>query len=369
MTRTTPAGFAGILAFMGLLAGCAAPREPQAAPSRQDVIVYHQPERFCGWPANNGMWSWEDEILVGFTLAHYKEYPDRHSYDRDKPRETVMARSQDGGRTWRLERPESLADNSGEEPVACPGGIRFDHPDFAMRCRNDSLQVSYDRGRTWGTPYLLPDFGQIDIMPRTDYLVSDPESSLLFLTATKQNGREGRPFVAEAMGGGKTIRFVSWIGPEPEGFSIMPSTVQISPEHLLSAIRRYDRESIEEGWIEVHRSEDDGESWTWLSKVADNGAHAGNPPSMIRLRDGRIVVTYGRRSPPYGIRARISRDQGKTWEPELVLRDDARSWDIGYTQSVQRPDGQVVTVYYYSTEEHREQHIAGTIWDPGEAGG
>jgi hypothetical protein len=31
------------------------------------VIVYKQPGRFCGWPANNGAWSWDNEILVCFT--------------------------------------------------------------------------------------------------------------------------------------------------------------------------------------------------------------------------------------------------------------------------------------------------------------
>jgi hypothetical protein len=31
---------------------------------------------------------------------------------------------------------------------------------------------------------------------------------------------------------------------------------------------------------------------------------------------------------------------------------------------VQRSDGKVVTIYYYTTEQNPEQHIAATIWDP-----
>ena len=85
---------------------------------------------------------------------------------------------------------------------------------------------------------------------------------------------------------------------------------------------------------------------------------------MVRLRDGRIVVTYGYRSSPQGIRAKISRDNGKTWADEIILRQDGRTWDLGYPQTIQRPDGKLVTIYYYTTEEIPEQHIAATIWDP-----
>lgn len=85
---------------------------------------------------------------------------------------------------------------------------------------------------------------------------------------------------------------------------------------------------------------------------------------MIRLKDGRIVVTYGYRAKPYGIRAKISLDEGKTWEQEIHLRDDGLSADLGYPRTVQRPDGKIVTVYYFTTKEIPEQHIAATIWDP-----
>ena len=85
---------------------------------------------------------------------------------------------------------------------------------------------------------------------------------------------------------------------------------------------------------------------------------------MIKLSDGRLCVTYGYRSVPYGIRARISSDHGKTWSKEIIIRDDARNFDIGYTRTVQREDGMIVTIYYFTTDTHNEQHIAATIWDP-----
>ena len=116
-------------------------------------------------------------------------------------------------------------------------------------------------------------------------------------------------------------------------------------------------------WIDVYRSTDDGQSWQFLSKGADTGMRNGNPPNLLRLMDGRLCLAYGYRATPYGIRAKLSHDEGETWEDEIVLRDDGRTWDLGYPRMVQRPDGKLVTIYYYSTAENPEQHIAATIWD------
>lgn len=87
---------------------------------------------------------------------------------------------------------------------------------------------------------------------------------------------------------------------------------------------------------------------------------------MIGLEDGGLCVVYGYRSEPRGMRAKISRDGGRTWGTENHLRDDARTWDFGYPRMVLRPDGKVLAVYYYTTLENPEQHIAVTIFDPKE---
>ena len=323
------------------------------------VIVYKEPGRFCGWPANYGTWSWGNEILVGFKFAYYQAKERGHSYNREKPSEYVMARSLDGGETWTLERPKGL--DSKQKAVQCPGGIDFTHRDFALRCRSGHFGYSYDRGKTWQGPYKLPEFGQKNIMARTDYIINSKDDCFIFLTSSKTNGKEGRPFCARTTDAAKTVNFVSWISPEPEGFSIMPSTVRISKKHLISAIRRKE-EGL--GFIEIYQSNDNGQNWEFLSKPATTGRRNGNPPGMVRLSDGRIVVTYGYRSKPQGIRARISKDNGKTWSDEIHLRDDGRTWDLGYPQTVLRPDGKLVTLYYYTTKENPEQHIAATIWDP-----
>ena len=83
----------------------------------------------------------------------------------------------------------------------------------------------------------------------------------------------------------------------------------------------------------------------------------------VKLKDGRLVVTYGYRAEPYGIRARISSDEGATWNDEVVLRSDGGTWDLGYPRTVQRPDGKLVTAYYYNVG-NTERFIGATIWEP-----
>ena len=85
-----------------LMGGGAAVADDTAQPIRHTVVMKEE-GRFCGWPANRGIWSWEDEILVGFIYGYYKDYLGGHDIDRDRPSEHKLARSLDGGETWRIE--------------------------------------------------------------------------------------------------------------------------------------------------------------------------------------------------------------------------------------------------------------------------
>ena len=131
-----------------------------------------------------------------------------------------------------------------------------------------------------------------------------------------------------------------------------------------------DRRKVTRNWIEAAESRDDGVTWISLGKVADTdkGEYNGNPPALVRLKGGRLCAAYGYRAFPYGIRARISADNGQTWAEEIVLRSDGGTWDLGYPRMVVRPDGKAVVMYYYNTRHVPQQHIGVTIWDPGAIG-
>src|SRR5262249_28263295 len=159
-------------------------------------------------------------------------------------------------------------------------------------------------------------------------------------------------------------KFVSFIGPEPKGYSIMPSTVRLSPRDLVTTLRRLE-EDPKRSWIEAWRSGDNGESWSNLNEPAPDTGE-GNPPHLIRLADDRLCLTYGIRRKPFGMFARLSRDGAKTWDEPIVLRNDGGGRDIGYPRSVQRPDGRIVTLYYFwDKKTGPERYIAASIWDPG----
>jgi len=367
IARLIPAAAVALFVSTGLpLAHAQTPLPPDQV---EHAVVFKVPGRFIAHPANRGVWVWGDEILVGFKHAVYQDKPDSHSRDESKPQILTSARSLDGGRTWKEDDPAKFR---GDLPKAAPspGGIKFDHPDFALRIERDMFLYTYDRGRTWKGPYEIAGL-DLELSSRTDYLINGPDDAFFFFSAkhdaVKAGSYKDRAFMARTRDGGKTFKFVSWMTHEPLGTrSVMPSTVRVSAIELVSVLRR--RDDSKNNWIDAYASTDNGATWKFRSKVAstdqpDTG-HNGNPPVMVRLRDGKLVIAYGYRSPPYGIRARISDDNGRTWGRELVLRDDARTWDIGYPRMVVRPDGKVVTIYYITTAKEPEQHIAATIWDP-----
>jgi len=295
----------------------------------------------------------------------------------------LLARSLDGGESWNIEDPGKSGSGDLVVPkgflcvlrtdvqppalIDCNEDINFEHPDFCLTARMTSGQpsrfwYSYDRGHSWEGPCKLPNFDAPGTAARTDYIIDSKNECMLFITAAKSNGREGRPMCVKTMDGGKNWSFVSWIGPEPEGFSIMPASVRLSAHEVLVTVRRRERSG---SFIAGYLSNDNGRTWSHLDNpVEDTGI--GNPPAMVKMRDGRICLVYGYRAEPNSsIRAKISSDNGKTWSKDYFLRDDGSGQDIGYPRVVQRPDGKIVALYYFEDKKTGpERYIGATIWDP-----
>ena len=87
-------------------------------------------------------------------------------------------------------------------------------------------------------------------------------------------------------------------------------------------------------------------------------------PWPLQLRDGRIVVIFGRRRVPFGIGLIVSEDDGATWSTEAVIRADGSDGDLGYPVATQLDDGRIFTAYYFMEDDGNNfggtRHIAGS---------
>jgi Neuraminidase (sialidase) len=119
-----------------------------------------------------------------------------------------------------------------------------------------------------------------------------------------------------------------------------PSILALPDGALLAALR-----STRRGIIAVTRSEDGGHTWTEPRQVT---TPVQIPGDLLYLADGRVLLTYGRRIAPFGVRGILSQDGGRTWNTDrrVTLVADATSRDCGYPSSVQLADGSIVTAYY-----------------------
>ncbi len=356
-----------------LPAGLLAARQPGVL---KHVLVYRQPGRFGGWPANHGLWSWGDEILVGFSAAYFKKREWMyHQADPEQPEVPAFARSLDGGETWSIrEAPEQMLPRWGGKPGRpLDEPMEFTHPGFAWTLRFNNSNTgptvywySLDKGHTWRGPFEFPSLGLPGIPGRTDYLVLGRRQAMVFLTAAKSNGREGRPFCARTRDGGRNWQFVSYLGPEPAGFAIMPAAVKLADGSLVAAVRRRETAPTpQRDWIDTYSSRDEGKTWRQLDPGAPDTGRGGNPASLLRLQDGRICLIYGYRSEPYSMRARLSTDSGRSWGSDIFLRRGGKAPDLGYPRSVVRRDGSIVSVYYFNDGVHNERFLEAVLWDPG----
>ncbi len=355
----------------------------------QHVKVFYQEGKYGGWPANWGMWSWDEEILVGFTHADHKEGGSSHTYDV-KTGLAKFARSLDGGNSWSVEDgydagiteatwEHNIGDKSKPSKMLTTS-IDFTHPDLALTFRTchvldgpSSFYYSYNRGRNWEGAYkLLVDFpgrNPVGIVTRTDYIIDGQNELTAFLTVGFREGDNNWREVAavRTTDGGKTWEHLSWIGPRGVN-SIMPSSARLDPSRIITIIRR-----TKPPRMVSYLSEDNGLTWAQLDDPVQVDAN-GHPPALIKLNDGRLCLVYLLRNAEtvpegIGLYVTFSSDNGQTWDIPVQLRgNDGANWDIGYPRAVQLPDGNVVALYYYNNANDQirppYRYIAATLFNP-----
>ncbi len=363
MLRSAGVATAGVVLGIGRLAS-AAPR----AVVRAATVISHQPHLYHGWPTlarrRNGQL-----LLVcsGGREAHVCPFG-----------RVELMRSDDEGRTWSWPRVlidsaiddrdagvletargtilvttfTSLAYESilakAEKITAGGGGAwsedrlkrwRAAHHRLTPEQRQAELGVwmvrSSDGGATWSARYDC----RVD-SPHGPIQLSDGR----LLYAGKDLWRERhRVGICESTDDGRTWRWLAEL-PTREGDSHEDyhelHAVETADGRIVVQIRNHNAANA--GETLQSESSDGGKTWSAPHPIGVWGL----PSHLLRLKDDRLLMTYGHRRTPLGNQARWSNDHGRTWSEAILISGDGISGDLGYPSTVQLDDGSLLSVWY-----------------------
>lgn len=382
----------------------ARPRPPRQV---DHSTVYRRENEFCSWPFTSGFWENADGELIANFASRTVVYDDASKIRHDvlgqnsTNNKTVTVRSKDRGKTWDGNKPQinMMAGPGGSggpgQMATMPGA--FAEPvnyldrnllvsngsggGFATASARGTVRISRDGGKSWGPTVLLPLDGLAATTGIQSSLVRPDGRCLLFMFSVEKDNSNRRPLVYCSTNDGREFHFMSYIVPKVDpwgqaaGDYTDPSVAFIGhrwfyprgyllPNGRILCVVRCQRDPTGVMWSEVYYSDDGGHNWDFLSRVNDFGA----PCVLVPMPDGRIVAVYGYRLMPSGIRATVSEDGGKTWGPEIIVRNDGGSWDLGYPNAWYAGDGMVGTLYYFNSKDDKIQagggvrHIARSIF-------
>ncbi|MDE3000486.1 MAG: sialidase family protein [Gemmatimonadota bacterium] len=225
------------------------------------------------------------------------------------PYESIQViRSSDVGVTW-----------SDPDTVPFPEEDLMLHPHGQMRCLSDGTLVFNARGF-----YTKEAFGRNPKLP----------ARMSYLYRSRDGGKTWSDTTLVRSGGSET------------GFA------------ALNEVRWLAYVRFNDGPNRIAHSYDGGESWVrWEPAEPESGRHdagttgrpgAASPGSVAVLPNGNVLITYGYRAYPFGVRAIVSRDGGNTFDVnrEYVISDTAYHPDCGYPSTVCFADGTSVTAAY-----------------------
>lgn len=385
-----------------------AARSSGAVRQIEHVKLHGDRYSYCGHPRQCGLFYFGRGELVALhnhaPCAYQKREDVQHDwYGYHKRSVVLLQRSTDGGRTWpgenevvvwneaapleerrkylldALNAPRENIDLAKPEsivifPRTFLGPNQFGTPQmaaFALR--------SPDKGKSWEKvpTVVLPPPGCYSASPDNTPIVRLPDGTLLFPNRAF-GGRNGVDLYAST-DSGLSWNFRTRIC-EPHGY---PALVLLKSGRL----QCYNYP------LGMCYSDDGGKTWSARKLIlppkpspwADDDplyheelAHRSPTPHV--LRDGRILLFFARRiGPRRGMGFIVSTDNGATWSPDQILRDDASVYqattaagrkvdysDIGYPLAAEMEDGRIFTTYYYMVNDGNgfggSRFIAGTFF-------
>ncbi len=314
---------------------------------RPQVIV--AVDNVCAWP--NLTWMPDHSIIATIhnQASHLK-----------LPADVDCWASTDGGQTWAKRGTavprdnERVARGNVAAGIAGNGDLVVIASGWADPVAPDRggilppvVSRSTDGGRTWSVdaqafPHDGPGHGPLvpfgDILPGQDGL----------LRVALYGGKPGTSAIYRSADDGRT-----WGEPA----TISAGAVIHEPAFLHLGGGRWLLAARYDG-LDLYTSDDDAMTWTRRQTLTGKQQHPGH---LLRLHDGRILLSYGNRQDPKGVDVRVSADDGATWSAPFRVVDFLG--DGGYPSSVQLPDGRVLTAYYAQRiVGHDRYHMGVAVW-------
>ena len=368
---------------------CVSRSTPPKASIRKikDVIIYEDPKFYCAFPSV--IKRPDGELFVAFRRAPNRKIFGEKANDHVDPNSyLVMVRSYDG-ETWTKTPDLIYAHPFGGSQDPCLLQLRdgvllcvsygwgFIKPEGIENLKKPLffagdatflggyLVRSTDGGKSWQGPVYPPHISQeVNFTPFGDGIPAYNRGALC-------EGKNGRIFWAVAATDNETTKKTSvyLLTSDDKGLTwdyrcpiavdekvvFNETSVYETPKGDIVAFLR--TENFNDHAC-IARSTDGGKTFgKWESM-----GFQGHPLNALRLPDNRVLLTYGYRHQPFGIRARILNAECTDFATaeEFVLRDDGGNGDIGYTWPVLLDGNKILVVYYYNQNDG-DRHIAGTI--------
>jgi hypothetical protein len=354
----------------------------------KDMVIYEDANYYCAFPS--AVKRPDGELFVAFRRApNRKVFGEGRNNHVDPNSYLVMVRSNDDGETWTKEPELIYAHPFGGSQDPCLLQLRdgmllcasygwaFIKPEGIEKLEKPLLLTgnatflggyllrSIDGGKSWQGPIYPPHVGaEVNHTPfgtgipayNRGALCEAKSGRILWAVAATDHEvtKKTSVYLLTSDDQGLTWTYRCPIAVD-EKVCFNETSIYETPKGDIVAFLRTAR-------LDDHaciaRSTDGGKTFgKWESM-----GFQGHPLNALRLPDNRVLLTYGYRHQPYGIRARILNAECTDFAAaeEFVLRDDGSNSDIGYTWPVQLDQNKFLVVYYYNKND-RDRHIAGTI--------
>ncbi|HRX41418.1 MAG TPA: sialidase family protein [Clostridia bacterium] len=256
-------------------------------------------------------------------------------------------------------------------PVTDSAKPHFVNDNYDMEMMDAHTIRSTDNGLTWDRPVCIEYDGKNGdrASARGNVIELDDGSVLFGLPMYSKNMSERIIRIIKSSDKGKTWERLADIRKPCACMMGEPNLFRTKSGKIVCFIRThldgngrnvYDDGNADLSPMHVAYSYDNGESWT--VPIATKFCSP-SPFQAVQLKSGNVLLSYGHRYSPYGIRVILLDGELTNLDSaeEMQIRDDGVNHDLGYTSSVQMDNGDILVTYYIFHKDDTRRYIAGTI--------